>query len=116
MHEEQYQFVQCVKENDKQNIDSNDGDILYSMPLPKLTLKSAKGLANLCDLYMPSKTLLNSAHVLLKNHKCEICPDLPAIFKPYKATSNAGYEQTWYQNNREKHPEYNEQCTLNFEY
>src|SRR5882762_152986 len=66
----------------------NDGDILCSVPLhiliPKLTLKSANELANLHDLYMPSKILLKNAHILLENHKCETCLDLLALFTPYK--------------------------------
>jgi len=107
LHEQQYQFLQCVKQNDKQKIYLNDGDILRSVPLhiliPNLTLKSAKELANLHDLYMPSKILLKNAHILLENHKCETCPDLLALFTPYKKkTSNAEYQQTWYQKNKEK--------------
>jgi hypothetical protein len=106
LHEQQYQFLQCVKQNDKQNLDLNDGDVLCSVPLnilvPKLTLKSAKELANLHDMYMPSKILLKNAHKLLENHTCETCPDLLAVFKPYKTNSNAEYQQTWYQKNKEK--------------
>jgi len=94
--------------------------ILCSVPLhiliPKLTLKSAKELANLHDLYMPSKILLKNAHILLENHKCETCPDLLALFTPYKKTSNAEYQQTWYQKNKEKRAEYDKQCPLKFEY
>ena len=84
--------------------------------IPKLTLKSAKELANLHDLYMPSKILLKNAHILLENHKCETCPDLLALFTPYKKTSNAEYQQTWYQKNKEKRAEYDKQHTLKFEY
>ena len=120
LHEQQYQFFQCVKQNDKQKIYINDGDILCSVPLhiliPKLTLKSAKELANLHDLYMPSKILLKNAHILLENHKCETCPDLLALFTPYKKTSNTEYQQTWYQKNKEKCAEYDKQRTLKFEY
>jgi len=53
---------------------------------------------------------------LLENHKCETCPDILAVFKPYKAASNAEYQQTWYQKNREKHAEYNKQCATKSEY
>ena len=84
--------------------------------IPKLTLKAAKELANLHDLYMPSKILLINAHILLETHKCETCPDLLAIFKPYNATSNAEYQQTWYQKSKEKHAEYDKKCALNFAY
>jgi hypothetical protein len=100
IHGQQYQFLQCIKKNNKQTLDPNDGNVLCNMPLnvlvPKLTLKSAKELANLHDMYMPSKILLKNAHILLENHKCETCPDLLAIFKPYKTASNAEYQQTWY--------------------
>ena len=79
--------------------------VLCNVPLnvlaPKLTLKSAKELANLHDMYMPSKILLKNAHILLENHKCETCADLLAVFKPYKVVSNAEYQQTWYQNHKE---------------
>jgi len=64
--------------------------------VPRLTLKSAKELVNLHDIYMPSKILLKNVHILLKNHKCETCPDLLAIFKPYKTASNTEYQQTWW--------------------
>ena len=51
----------CQKDN-KQKLHFNDGDVLCSVPLnilaPKLTLKAAKELANLRDMYMPSKILL----------------------------------------------------------
>ena len=66
LHEQQYQFLRCVRKDEKQDIELNDGDILCNAPLnilvPKLTLKSAKELANLHDMYMPSK-------ILLKMHK-----------------------------------------------
>jgi hypothetical protein len=48
LHEQQYQFLQCVKKDNKQSIVLNDGDIFCSVPLnilaPKLTLKTAKNL------------------------------------------------------------------------
>ena len=65
---------------------------------------------------MPSKFFLINAHILLETHKCETCPDLLAIFKPYNATSNAEYQQTWYQKSKEKHAEYDKKCALNFAY
>jgi len=50
-----------VKKDNKQNLHLNDSDVLCSVPLnilaPKLTLKAAKKLANLHDMYMPSKIL-----------------------------------------------------------
>jgi hypothetical protein len=58
--------------------------------IPKLTLELAKELANLHDMYMPSKILLKNA---LGNHKCKTCPDLLAVFKHYNITSNAEYQQ-----------------------
>ena len=97
--EQQYQFLQCVKKNQK-NLVLNDGDLLCSVPLnilaQKLTLKTAKELANLRDMYIPSKILLKDAQTLLKNHKCETCEDLLAVFRPYKVASNAERQQTWY--------------------
>jgi hypothetical protein len=120
LHEKQYKFLQCVKKDNKQNMKLDDGDILCNVPLnilvPKLTLKSAKELASLHDLYMPSKVLLKNAQILLENHKCETCPDLLTIFTPCKATSNAEYQQTWYQKNKEKRGEYDKQRTLKSEY
>ena len=120
IHGQQYQFLQCIKKNNKQTLDPNDGNVLCNMPLnvlvPKLTLKSAKELANLHDMYMPSKILLKNAHILLENHKCETCPDILAIFKPYKTASNAEYQQTWYQKNKEKRAKYKKQRAEKSEY
>ena len=65
---------------------------------------------------MPSKILLKNAQKMLKNHKCETCPELLVIFKPYKAASNAEYQQTWYQKNKEKRAKYNKQRAANPEY
>jgi hypothetical protein len=111
--EQQYQFLRCVKKNQKQNLVLNDGDLLCSVPLnilaPKLTLKTAKELVNLHDMYMPSKILLKDAQTLLKNHKCETCEDLLAVFRPSKVASNAERQQTWYQKNKEKRAEYTKQ-------
>src|SRR5882762_6630237 len=120
LHEQQYQFLQCIKKDNEHNIGINDGNVLCSVPLdvliPKLTFKSAKELANLHDMYMPSKILLKNARILLENHKCETCPDLLTVFKPYKVVSNAEYQRTWYQKNREKRAECDRQRTLNPEY
>jgi hypothetical protein len=65
----------------------------------KLTLKAAKEPANLHNMYMPSKILLQNAQILLQNHKCETCEDLLAAFKPYKVVSNMEHQQTWCQKN-----------------
>jgi hypothetical protein len=120
LHEQQYQFLRCVRKDEKQDIELNDGDILCNAPLnilvPKLTLKSAKELANLHDMYMPSKILLKNAQILLENHKCETCPDVLAVFKPYKVVSTAERQQTWYQKNKEKRAEYDKERALNSEY
>jgi len=48
------------------------------------------------------KILLKNAQILLENHKCETCPELLAVFKPYKVASNSERQQTWYQKNTEK--------------
>jgi hypothetical protein len=120
LNEEQYQFQQCVKKDSKQNLHLNVGDILCRVPLnvlsPKLTLKAAKELANSHDMFMPSKILLKNAQMLLENHKCKICPDLLMVFKPYKVVSNAEYQQTWYQKNKDKRAKYNKQRASKPEY
>jgi hypothetical protein len=59
LHEPQYQLLQCVTKKQKQSLVLHDGEVLCNVPLnilaPKLTLKIAKELANLHDVYMPSK-------------------------------------------------------------
>jgi hypothetical protein len=95
-------------------------DVYCSVPLnilvPKLTLKFAKELANLHDMYMPSRILQRDALILLENHECETCPDLLAVFKPYKAASNAEYQQKWYQKNKDKCAKYDKQRAEGLEY
>jgi len=55
LHEQQYQFLQGVKKKQKHSLVLNDGDVLCNVPLnilaSKLTLKTAKELANLHDMY-----------------------------------------------------------------
>jgi hypothetical protein len=120
LHGQQYQFQQCIKKDNKQSLHLNDGDALCNVPLnilaPKLTLKAAKDLANLHDMYMPSKILLKDAQILLENHKCETCPDLLAIFKLYTVASNTERQKTWYQKNTEKRAEYNKDRYTTSEY
>ena len=110
LNEKQYQFRQYVKKDNKQSLHLNDDDVLCSVPLnilaPKLTLKAAKEIASLHDMYMPSKILLKNAQLLLENHKCETCPDLLAVFEPYRVASNAERQKTWYEKNIEKRAEY----------
>ena len=67
-------------------------------------------------MYIPSKILLKNAQILLENHKCETCPELLTVFKPYKVASNSEQQQTWYQKNTEKRAEYNRQRALTSEY
>jgi hypothetical protein len=81
--------------------------LLIYILAPKLTLKIGKELANLHDMYMPSKILVKNAQILLENHKCETCGDLFAVFRHYKVVSNAECQQTWYQKDKEKCAEYN---------
>ena len=120
LHQQQYQFLWCVKKDTMQSLNLNEGDVLCNVPLnilvPKLTLKFMKEVANLHDMYMPSKILQKNAQMLLKNHKCETCPELLTVFKPYKTASNADYQQTWYQKNKQKRAEYDKQRTSKFEY
>jgi hypothetical protein len=91
LHEQQYQFLRCVKKDDKENpiLDDND-DILCNVPIdvlaPKLTLKCVKELAALHNMYMPSKILLKNAQILLQDHKCHMCGDFLAVFRPYKVS------------------------------
>jgi len=51
IHGAKYQFLQCIKKDNKQTLDPNDSNVLCNTHLnvlvPKLTLKSAKELANL---------------------------------------------------------------------
>ena len=111
LHEQQYQFHHGVKKNQKESLVLDDGDVLCNVPhnilAPKLTLKAAKELANLHDMYMPSKILLKNAQILLENHKCETCGDISVVFRPYKVVSNAEHQQTWYSKNKQKRAEYN---------
>jgi hypothetical protein len=79
LHKQQYQFLQCVKKDHKQNNILNDSKIFCSVPLDilapklKLTLVTAEKLAVLHDMHMP-----------------------------YKVVSNAEHQKTWYQENAEK--------------
>src|ERR1700677_3887880 len=120
LNEQQYQFRQGVKKDNKQSLHLNDGDVLCSVPLnilaPKLTLKTAKELANLHDMYMPSKILLKNAQILLEDHKCETCEDIFAVFRPYNVVSNVERQQTWYQKNKEKCAKYNKNRSSKPEY
>ena len=81
------------QKDNKQVLDSGEGNVLCSVPLdvlvPKLTLKSAKEDANLDHMYMPSKILLRNPQILLEKHKCETCPDILTVFKPYHAVFNS---------------------------
>jgi len=113
-------FLRCIKKKEKQTLDIIDGDMLCRVPLtilvPKLTLTSTKALANLHDMYMPSKILAVNARILLENHKCETCPDLLALFRPYKIASSAERQKIWYEKNKEKRAEYNERRYPTSEY
>ena len=104
LHEQQYQFLRCVTEKQKQSLVLHDGEVLCNVPLniltPKLTLKTAKELANLHDVYVPSKILLKNVQILLQDHKCE-CYKFLSVFKPYKVASNVERQQTWYQNHKD---------------
>ena len=121
LQEQQYQYIQCVERNTIQCADSGDiGDVRCSVPLDilaqKLTLKIAKDVANMHDMYMPSRILKRDALMLLKNHKCQTCSDVLAVFKPYRVASNAEYQQSWYQKNKDKRAKYDKQHTEQSEY
>ena len=98
-------FFGVSKKDNNQDNALGDGEICCTVPLhilaPKPTLATAKELAVILDMFMPSKTLLKNAQILLSKHKCETCPDL-SVFNPYKVASNAECQQTWYQDNKEK--------------
>src|ERR1700733_1476964 len=110
LQDQQYQFLRCIKKNDMQEPVLNNDEVLCNVPLhvlaPKLTLKCVKNISTLHDMFMPSKILLKNAQILLQDHKCQ-CGVFLSVFKPYKLTSNAEYQQTWYQNHKEKRAEYN---------
>jgi hypothetical protein len=120
LHEKQYQFLQCIKKDNKQNNVLGDGEIFCNVPLtilaPKLTLVAVKKLAVLHDMYMPSKILLKNAQILLLEHKCQTCNDLLSVFKPFKVASNAERQKMWYQENAEKCAEYDKYSYSKFEY
>ena len=122
LHEEHYKFIQCIIKDDQQNpiLSEHDDILLCNVPLevlaPKLTLKCAKELAALHEIFMPSKILSQNAQILLKNHKCHLCNDFLAQFEPFKITSNAERSNTWYQKNKEKRADYNKRCYPTSEY
>jgi hypothetical protein len=110
--EQQYQFLQCIKKDDSENLVLHEDEVICKVPLemlaPKLTIKCAKDISTLHGIYMPSKILLKNAQILLQEHSCH-CGEFLSIFKPYKVVSNIDCQKTWYQNNKEKHAEYNKQ-------
>ena len=108
----QYKFLQYIKIYNKQSPVLADDEILCKIPLdvlaPKLTVKCAKEISTLHDIFMPYKIQLKNAQILLKEHKCQ-CGEFMAVFKPHKVASNSQRQKTWYQNNKEKCAEYNKQ-------
>jgi len=70
LNEQQYQFQHCVKKITSKNYILMMVMYCGCVPLmylpPKLTLKAVKELANLHDMYMPSKILLKNAQMLLE--------------------------------------------------
>ena len=112
LHHQQYQFIRCIKKDCNQNPVLNENEIFFNVPLivlaPKLTLKCAKNISILHDMFMPSKILLKNAQILLQDHNCQ-CGEFFSIFKPYKVATNAEYQQVWYQKHKEERAEYNKQ-------
>ena len=110
LSELQYKFLRCVKIDNKQSPILADDEILCKIPLdvlaPKVTIKCAKEISMLHDMFMPSKMLLKNAQKLLQEHKCQ-CGDFMSVFKRHKVSSNAEYQKKWYQNHKEKRAEYN---------
>ena len=70
----QYKFLQYIKICNKQSPILTDDEILCKIPLdvlaPKLTVKCAKEISTLHDIFMPCKIQLKNAQGLLKEHKC----------------------------------------------
>ena len=68
----------------------------FSVPVgilaPKLTLVTAKKLAVLHNMHMPSKILLQNAQILLGEHKCQTCDDVLAVF----ILGGVGHCCTWH--------------------
>ena len=101
LHEKHYRFLQCVKTEDKQtHFPDNESTVLCVVPLsilaPKLTMTCIKDLAVLNQIFVPSKTLVKNAQMLLQNHKCQKCDKYISLFEPYKVQSNAQHQQNWY--------------------
>jgi len=101
LDEKQYKFVRCVKVEGKQAYVSEDKNtVLCAMPVnilaPKLTMRYIKDLATLHQIFIPSKTLVKNAQMLLQNHKCNKCDNYISLFEPYKVQSNAQWQQNWY--------------------
>ena len=112
LSELQYKFLRCVKIDNKESPVLANDEILCKIPLdvlaPKVTIKCAKEISMLHDMFMPSKIQLKNAQILLKEHKCQ-CGNFMSVFKPHKMSSNAEYQRKWYQNHKEKRAEYNMQ-------
>src|SRR5882762_7938415 len=103
LHEKQYKFVQCVKTEDKQSHITDDSKtVLCAVPLsilaPKMTMKCIKDLAILHKIYIPSKTSVKNAQILLQDHDCHECVSNISSFEPHKVQSNAQRQQKWYKN------------------
>jgi hypothetical protein len=101
LDEKQYRFLRCVKTEDKQtHISDNESTVLCVVPLsilaPKLTMTCIKDLAALHQIFVPSKTLVKNAQMLLQDHKCQKCDSYISLFEPYKVQSNAQRQQNWY--------------------
>jgi hypothetical protein len=75
--------------------------VLCTVPLnilaPKLTMKCIKDLASLHQIFIPARTLVKDAQMLLQEHKCDKCDDFICLFKPYKVQSNTQCQQNWYE-------------------
>ena len=83
----QYKFFRCIKICNKQGPILADDEILCKIPLdvlaPKLTVKCAKEISTLHDMFMPYKIQLKNPQILLKEHKCQ-CGEFMSVFKPHK--------------------------------
>src|SRR5882762_8668098 len=99
----------CMKSNtslfnvSRQKINNLDSKtVLCAVPLsilaPKMTMKYIKDLAVLHKIYIPSKTSVKNAQILLQDHDCHECVSNISSFEPHKVQSNAQRQQKWYKN------------------
>src|ERR1700729_285290 len=68
LHVQQYQFLQCVKKDNKQSIVLGDGDMLCSVPLNILTLKLILETANKLASLHTLQAMANGSDLNMENN------------------------------------------------